>query len=44
MGRLPVIGAVRSLDEEALVRVLSSRSALVKQFKRVFELDNVELS
>ena len=44
VGRLPVIGAVRSLDEEALVRILvEPKNALVKQFKRVFELDNVEL-
>ena len=44
VGRLPVIGAVRSLDEEALVRILvEPKNALVKQFHRVFELDNVEL-
>ena len=44
VGRLPVIGAVRSLDEEALVRILvEPKNALVKQFRRVFELDNVEL-
>ena len=44
VGRLPVIGTVRSLDEEALVRILiEPKNALVKQFRRVFELDNVEL-
>ena len=44
VGRLPVIGAVRSLDEEALVRILvEPKNALVKQYHRVFELDNVEL-
>ncbi|MGO9557469.1 MAG: ATP-dependent Clp protease ATP-binding subunit ClpX [Acidimicrobiales bacterium] len=44
VGRLPVIGAVSSLDQEALVRILvEPKNALVKQYKRVFELDNVEL-
>jgi ATP-dependent Clp protease ATP-binding subunit ClpX len=44
VGRLPVIGAVSSLDQEALVRILlEPKNALVKQYHRVFELDNVEL-
>jgi ATP-dependent Clp protease ATP-binding subunit ClpX len=44
VGRLPVIGAVSSLDREALVRILvEPKNALVKQYKRVFELDSVEL-
>src|SRR6185369_17420019 len=44
VGRLPVIGAVSNLDKEALVRILvEPRNALVKQFKKAFELDNVEL-
>src|SRR5207244_10996454 len=44
VGRLPVIGAVSNLDQEALVRILVDRkNALVKQYRRVFELDNVEL-
>jgi ATP-dependent Clp protease ATP-binding subunit ClpX len=44
VGRLPVIGAVSSLDREALVRILvEPKNALVRQYKRVFELDNVEL-
>ena len=44
VGRLPVIGAVSSLDREALVRILvEPKNALVKQYRRVFELDNVEL-
>ena len=44
VGRLPVIGAVSSLDQEALVRILvEPKNALVRQYKRVFELDNVEL-
>ncbi len=44
VGRLPVIGAVSSLDREALVRILlEPKNALVKQYQRAFELDNVEL-
>ncbi len=44
VGRLPVIGAVSSLDREALVRILvEPKNALVKQYRRVFELDSVEL-
>src|SRR6266699_880344 len=44
VGRLPVIGAVSNLDKEALVRILvEPKNALVKQFRRVFELDQVEL-
>ena len=44
IGRLPVIGAVSSLDQEALVRILvEPRNALVKQYKKFFELEDVEL-
>ncbi len=44
VGRLPVIGAVSHLDKCALVRILNEpKNALVKQYRRVFELDNVEL-
>jgi len=44
VGRLPVIGAVSNLDREALVRILiQPKNALVRQYRRVFELDNVEL-
>ncbi|MDA8039223.1 MAG: ATP-dependent Clp protease ATP-binding subunit ClpX [Actinomycetota bacterium] len=44
VGRLPVIGAVSSLDREALVRILvEPKNALAKQYRRVFELDKVEL-
>ncbi|MGH9057649.1 MAG: ATP-dependent Clp protease ATP-binding subunit ClpX, partial [Acidimicrobiales bacterium] len=44
VGRLPVIGAVSNLDRVALVRILGEpKNALVKQYRRVFELDNVEL-
>ena len=44
VGRLPVIGAVANLEKEALVRILvEPKNALLKQYKKVFELDNVEL-
>ena len=44
IGRLPVVGAVRQLDREMLVRVLTEpKNSLVRQFQRVFELDAVAL-
>ncbi|MCL2548078.1 MAG: ATP-dependent Clp protease ATP-binding subunit ClpX [Symbiobacteriaceae bacterium] len=43
-GRLPVIAALSSLDESALVRILTEpKNALIKQYRRLFEMDNVEL-
>ena len=44
VGRLPVVSAVSSLDRDALVQILiEPKNSLVRQFKRVFELDSVEL-
>src|SRR6059036_3118922 len=44
VGRLPVIGAVSNLDQEALVRILvEPKNALVKQYRKFFEFDGVEL-
>lgn len=44
IGRLPVIATLDSLDEEALIRILSEpRNAILKQYTRFFELDGVEL-
>ncbi len=44
VGRLPVVVALDALDEEALVRILTEpKSALVKQYKRLLGLDDVEL-
>ena len=44
IGRLPVITNVRSLNREALVRILTEpRNALIRQYQRLFELDGVEL-
>jgi ATP-dependent Clp protease ATP-binding subunit ClpX len=44
VGRLPVIGAVSSLDQEALVRILGEpKNALIKQYRKIFEFEDVEL-
>ncbi|WP_028648714.1 ATP-dependent Clp protease ATP-binding subunit ClpX [Nocardiopsis sp. CNT312] len=44
VGRLPVITSVHDLDRAALVRILTlPRNALVKQYQRLFELDDVGL-
>ncbi len=44
VGRLPVTVSVEPLDEEALVAVLTEpKNALTKQYRRLFELDGVEL-
>ena len=44
IGRLPVITTLRRLDEDALVDILTKpKNALVKQYKKLLELDNVDL-
>ncbi|MFF1817597.1 ATP-dependent Clp protease ATP-binding subunit ClpX [Kribbella sp. NPDC058245] len=44
IGRLPVITTVSPLDRDALIKILSEpKNALVKQYRRLFEIDNVEL-
>ncbi|GGD39914.1 ATP-dependent Clp protease ATP-binding subunit ClpX [Microbacterium faecale] len=44
IGRLPVIAAVESLDQDALVDILTvPRNALVKQYQRMFLIDGVDL-
>jgi ATP-dependent Clp protease ATP-binding subunit ClpX len=44
VGRLPVIGAVSSLDHEALIRILvEPKNALIKQYRKIFEFEDVEL-
>ncbi|EIV93429.1 ATP-dependent Clp protease ATP-binding subunit ClpX [Frankia sp. QA3] len=44
IGRLPVITSVSNLDREALIRILTEpKNALVRQYKRLFELDSVDL-
>lgn len=45
IGRLPVIASVTALDETALVKVLTEpKNSLVRQYERLFELDNVQLT
>ena len=45
IGRLPVITVLDDLDEDALVRVLKEpRNSLVKQYKELLNMDNVELN
>ena len=45
IGRLPVIATLGDLDEAALKQILSEpKNALVKQYQRLFEMENVELS
>jgi len=44
VGRLPVVGSVTQLGVEALVRILvEPRNALVKQYQRLFEFEDIEL-
>ncbi|MDO4519695.1 MAG: ATP-dependent Clp protease ATP-binding subunit ClpX [Eubacteriales bacterium] len=44
IGRVPVVVSLDSLDEDALVRILSEpKNALTKQYSKLFELDGVEL-
>ncbi len=43
-GRVPVIVPLTALDEAALIRVMSEpKNALIKQYKKLFEYDNVSL-
>jgi len=45
IGRLPVLATLEDLDEEALVTILTEpKNALVKQYKRLFEMENVNLT
>jgi len=45
IGRLPVLATLTDLDEEALVEILSQpKNALVKQYQRLFAMENVELT
>ena len=44
IGRLPMISSVSPLDRDSLIRILiEPRNALVKQFRKLFELDGVDL-
>lgn len=45
VGRLPVTVSLEFLDEEALIRILTEpKSAIVKQYQKLLELDGVELT
>ena len=44
VGRLPVVATLEDLDNEALVEILTKpKNALVKQYQRLFEMENVNL-
>jgi ATP-dependent Clp protease ATP-binding subunit ClpX len=44
VGRLPVVATLEELDEDALIEILSEpKNALTKQYKRLFEMEGVEL-
>ncbi|GAA0748429.1 ATP-dependent Clp protease ATP-binding subunit ClpX [Clostridium oceanicum] len=44
IGRLPIVVTLEKLDRDALVKILTEpKNALVKQYKKLFELDNVKL-
>ncbi len=45
VGRLPVIATLDSLDEESLIKILTKpKNAIVKQYQRLFELEDTELA
>ncbi len=45
IGRMPVVGAVNHLEREALVEILTEpRNAVIKQYCKMFEFENVELA
>ncbi|MCH4179104.1 MAG: ATP-dependent Clp protease ATP-binding subunit ClpX [Megasphaera sp.] len=45
VGRLPVLVTLNPLDEDAMVHILTEpKNALVKQYQKMLEMDNVELS
>ncbi len=44
IGRLPVVSYLNPLDREALRRILTEpKNALIKQYKKLFEMENIEL-
>ena len=44
VGRVPIIVTLHQLEEEALIRILTEpRNALTRQYKKLFEMDGVEL-
>lgn len=44
IGRLPIIATLKELDKQALIKILvEPKNSLVKQYKKLFEIDDVEL-
>ena len=44
VGRMPILAALEELDENSLVKILQEpKNSLIKQYKRLFEFENVEL-
>jgi ATP-dependent Clp protease ATP-binding subunit ClpX len=44
VGRLPVVGAVHNLDNDALIKILvEPKNALLRQYRKFFEYDDVDL-
>ena len=44
IGRIPVVVALDSLDEDALIKILTQpKNAIIKQYKSLFKMDDVEL-
>ena len=44
VGRLPIITTLKELDREALIKIMTEpKNSLVKQYKKLFQYDNVEL-
>ena len=44
IGRMPIVATLDELDEKSLVKILKEpKNSLIKQYKRLFEFENVEL-
>ena len=44
IGRMPIIATLNDLDEKSLIKILEEpKNSLIKQYKRLFEFENVEL-
>ena len=44
VGRLPIVATLKALDKKALLDIITKpKNSLIKQYKRLFEMDNVEL-
>ena len=44
IGRMPIISTLNDLDEKSLIKILTEpKNSLIKQYKRLFEFENVEL-